>query len=439
MPSRRVGSRFRVVAGVVGAKSARAGSWIARGKATLLLLVLWSRAASAEVLLGIDVLEANRFAPLLGKRIGLITNPTGVNRRGEPTWGALHRARGVHLVALFSAEHGFDGKARAGLEVRDSTHSETGLPIFSLYGPGPTRRPTARMLNGLDLVIYDIQDTGCRSYTFISTMGLAMEACAANGVEFMVLDRPNPLGGLRVEGPGLDRRFRSFVGQWPVPYAYGLTSGELARMINGEGWISNRCALRVVAMKGWKRHMTWQDTGLRWVPSSPNVPLGDTPLYLVATGILGEIGGLNLGTGTPLSFQLIGAGWLDSVGLARRLNACGLDGIHFEPLEMDFNKRAEDGKELRGARVRVRKRATAPLLPVSIHALEAVRETAGRDLFALARQRGKRWDLFDKVCGSDQVRQALQAGRPAKEIVASWAPGVDAFRKRREPYLLYRQ
>lgn len=149
--------------------------------------------------------------------MGLISNPTGVNTQGEATWRLLRRAPGVQLVALFGAEHGFDGRARAGTEIRDGREPETGLPIYSLYGPGPTRRPTAAMLEGLDTLVYDIQDTGCRSYTYISTLGLAMDACGQAGISFVVLDRPNPLGGLRVEGPGLDRRFRSFVGQWPVP------------------------------------------------------------------------------------------------------------------------------------------------------------------------------------------------------------------------------
>jgi len=392
---------------------------------------------SAEVLTGIDVLEATQFAALRGKRVGLISNPTGINRRGEPTWKVLARAPGVRLAALFGAEHGFSGQVGAGVEVPNSTHQPTGLPIFSLYGPGPTRRPTAAMLENIDVLVYDIQDTGCRSYTYISTLGLAMEACAKNKVRFMVLDRPNPLGGQRVEGPGLDPKFKSFVGQWPMPYVYGLTPGELARMIRGEGWIEGRCDLEVIPLRGWTRRMTWNDTGLRWIASSPNVPRGDTPLYLVATGVLGEIGGLNLGTGSPLSFRVIGAPWLDADQFTRHLQAYKLPGVRFDPLQLDFNRRSSDGNELRGARLHFTQPATAPLVAINFYALESVRKSSGKDLFRLALERGKSWDMFDKVTGSDRTRRAMQSGKRARDIVASWKPGEDLFRKRRTPYLLY--
>jgi uncharacterized protein YbbC (DUF1343 family) len=416
--------------------STRSSRW--KGYLCLLgILFVTFRVASAQVLNGIDVLELEKFAPLRGKRVGLLSNPTGISRRGEPTWKVLRNAPGVKLVALFGAEHGFDGQARAGVEVRDSVHAPTGLPIYSLYGPGPVRRPTARMLEGLDVLVYDIQDTGCRSYTYISSLGLAMEACASNGVAVVVLDRPNPLGGQRVEGPGLDPRFKSFVGQWSMPYVYGLTPGELARMIRGEGWIRGKCSLTVVPLRGWTRTMTWNDTQLPWVPSSPNVPRGDTPLYLVATGVLGEIGGVNLGTGSPLSFRVIGAPWIDPNAFARQLNGYRLPGIAFEPIELNFNQKPGDGAELRGVRLRLTKPATAPIAAVNFYALEAIRKTTGQDLFRKAVERGKSWDMFDKVTGSDRTRKAMQTGRSAREIVASWKSGEDSFRKRRRPYLLY--
>ncbi len=401
------------------------------------LAVLCLLAANAGVLPGIDVLESDGFIALRGRRIGLLSNPTGVDRRGIPTWRLLHNAPGLKLVALFGAEHGFDGRAKAGTEVPDGTNVASGLPVYSLYGPGHARRPTPRMLAGIDTLVYDIQDTGCRSYTYISTLGLAMEGCAAAGVNFVVLDRPNPLGGARVEGPGLDPKFKSFVGQWPVPYAYGLTPGELARMINGEGWITNRCHLDVIAMRGWKRRMTWKDTGLRWIPSSPNVPSGETPLYLAATGVLGEIGGLNLATGTPLGFQVITAPWLDSRRFAQRLNACHLPGIAFDPVDLDFNRDPKDGAELHGARIRITAPATAPIVAVSYHALEAVKAVSGHDLFKQAVERGRSWDMFDKVTGSDRTRIALGRGQKARDIIASWKPVEDAFRERRQKYLIY--
>lgn len=402
-----------------------------------LLALLLAFPSQAQVRTGVDVLADRHFQPLAGKRVGLISNPTGRNHQGVPTWKVLRQAPGVRLVALFGAEHGFDGQARAGAEVPDGVHAETQLPIYSLYGPGPVRRPLPRMLQGIDVLVYDLQDTGCRSYTYISTLGLAMEACAAVGIPMLILDRPNPLGGLRVEGPLLNPRFKSFVGQWPIPYAYGLTPGELARMINGERWISNRVSLSVVPLQGWNRSMTWNDTGLRWTASSPNVPAGDTPLYLVATGLLGEIGGVNLATGSPLSFRIIGAPWMPADAFTSRLRQAGLPGIRFTPVEMDFNRRPDDGRELRGARLEFTQPATAPLFAVSFHALEAIRATTGRDLFQLAVRRGKSWDMFDKVCGTDRLRRDLQAGKSARDIVQSWKPDEDAFRRQRQPYLLY--
>src|SRR5882724_1809360 len=286
--------------------------------------------ARAQVHLGSEVLAANGYKELQGKRVGLITNPSGVNRSGESAIDLLRSAPGVKLVALFGPEHGVYGDVKAGENIRDRTDQRTGLPVHSLYGA--TRKPTPPMLTGLDAVVYDLQDTGVRSYTFISTMGLAMEACAEAGVEFVVLDRPNPLGGERVEGPMVDDRFRSFVGQWNIPYAYGMTCGELARMINGEGWTKKACQLTVVPMSGWRRSMVWRDTGLPWVPTSPHVPHGESPLFQVATGMLGEIGGISTGIGYTLPFQCIAAPGLDPHQMAELLNGYKLPGVRFNPV-----------------------------------------------------------------------------------------------------------
>src|SRR5256885_11222277 len=269
--------------------------------------------ATAQVQLGSDLLAANGFKELQGKRVGLITNPSGINRNGESTIELLRRAPGVKLVALFGPEHGVSGDVKAGESIAERTDKRTGLTVHSLYGT--TRKPTPAMLKGLDALVYDLQDTGVRSYTFISTMGLAMEACAEAGVEFVVLDRPNPLGGERVEGPMIDERFRSFVGQWDIPYIYGLTCGELARMINGEGWIKKPCNLTVIPMKGWRRSMVWRDTGLPWVPTSPNVPHAESPFYYAATGLFGEIAGgsgATIGTRIKRPFECVIAPWLDA-------------------------------------------------------------------------------------------------------------------------------
>ncbi|HRZ36457.1 MAG TPA: DUF1343 domain-containing protein [Candidatus Paceibacterota bacterium] len=394
--------------------------------------------AQAPVELGIDTLAGRGWRPLAGKRIGLITNPTGVDRRGRSTIDRLRAAPRVKLVALFAPEHGLRGDSAAGKEFPDSKDPRTGLPVYSLYGPGPVRKPTPKMLRGIDVLLYDVQDLGVRSYTYISTMGLAMEACGEAGIEFMVLDRPNPLGGARVEGPMLDPRFRSFVGWWEVPYVYGLTCGELARMINGEGWTAHRCKLTVIPMSGWSRTMTWKATRLPWVPTSPNVKSAETGLFLVATGVLGEIGGVSIGMGTDMPFQCIAAPWLKSDALASHFAGLRLRGVQFSPVSYTPSRGMFQGQRVSGVRIRFSEPDQAPLVAINYYALEAVRQVAGRDLFALALKRGQSFQMLDRVNGTDSVRRALQEGRSARGIVASWKAGEDAFRKRRAPYLLYR-
>ncbi len=395
------------------------------------------RPATAAVKPGNEVLAAGGFRELQGKRVGLIANATSVNARGEPTWQVLRRAPGVKLVALFAPEHGLGGDLPAGREFTNSVHAPTGLPVYSLYGPGPTRKPTPAMLRGLDVLVYDLQDTGYRAYTYISTLGLAMEACGAAGVEFLVLDRPNPLGGVRVEGPGVEPAYRSFVSQWNVPMIYGLTAGELARMINGEGWIHPRCRLTVVPMAGWKRTMSWRDTGLPWVPTSPNVRSAAAALGLPATGLLGDVGGVNIGLGSDYPFRCYAAPWLNGQKLATHLNRLRLPGVQFHPFSYRPPRGAYRGQTVRGVWMEFSDPARAPLVALNFYALEAIRTQTGRDLLAEAARSGKTFNLLDKLLGSDRTRRAWLAGKSAAEIVASWKSGEAAFRQRRQPYLLY--
>ncbi len=392
-------------------------------------------AHAAEVQLGNEVLAANHFNVLKGKRVGLLTNPSGVNRNLESTIDVLRSAPGVKLVALFGPEHGVYGDVPAGDKVESRTDPHTGLPVHSLYGA--TLKPTLEMLRGLDALVYDLQDTGCRSYTFISTMGLAMEACGEAGIEFIVLDRPNPLGGERVEGPLVEEPFRSFVSRWDVPYVYGLTCGELARMLNGERWLKAACKLTVVPMKGWRRRMVWRDTGLPWVPASPHVPHGESPLFQVATGMLGEIGGVSTGIGYTLPFQCIAAPGLNPRRTAAVLNGYHLPGVRFRPITYQPYYFAYKDQTIGGVQLFFSDPAHAPLTAINFYALEALKTSAGRDLFAEATNNGKRFAMFDKVNGTDQTRRALQAGKSAAEIVRSWEPGEKRFRQQRRPYLLY--
>jgi uncharacterized protein YbbC (DUF1343 family) len=396
---------------------------------------LWFATATgaAQVQLGSEMLAANGFKELQGKRVGLITNPSGVNRNGQSTIDLLRSAPGVKLVALFGSEHGVYGDVKAGELIPERTDLRTGLPVHSLYGA--TRKPTPAMLRGIDALVYDLQDTGVRSYTFISTMGLAMEACAEAGIEFVVLDRPNPLGGERVEGPMVDDRFRSFVGQWNIPYAYGMTCGELAQMINGEAWIRKRCQLAVIPMTGWRRSMVWRDTGLRWTASSPNVPRGDSPLYYAATGLFGELAGgsgASIGTRLKRPFECVIAPWLDANKMSSAMKGNALPGIAFPTFSV-----THEGQRLQGVLLRINDPARAPLVAINFYLLDAIEKASGRDLFAEAVRRKKDFQMFDKVCGTDEIRRQLNAGKRAAEIVESWKAAEEAFRLKRQKYLLY--
>ncbi len=403
----------------------------------LFLCLAMTSTLHARVELGSDMLELLKFEPLKGKRVGLLTNPSGVNSRGVSTIQLLHKAPEVNLVALFGAEHGLDGKASAGKEVRDSIDPITGLPAFSLYGPGPVRKPTESMLKHIDIMVYDLQDTGARSYTFISSMGMAMEACGKAGVEFMVLDRPNPLGGLRVEGPLFNPRFKSMVGQWPIPYVYGMTCGELARLINKEGMIDHPCVLYIVPMRGWKRDMVWKDTGLNWKPTSPLVPHAHSPLFQVALGMVGEIGGLDLGFGTRMPFELFGSAWLDSDKVSGHLNGLNLPGVQFRSIKTTVARGKYRGRNIPAVKVDFIDPVRAPLTPINLYIIEAMRKTQGRDMIRIQNEAGKNWGLFDKVNGTNATRLDLQVGRSVDNIVKSWSRGLESFQEKRRPYLIY--
>ncbi|MGC3961355.1 MAG: DUF1343 domain-containing protein [Verrucomicrobiota bacterium] len=400
------------------------------------LLLAHVAEAEPRVKLGNEVLVETNFKALAGKRVGLITNPSGINSQLESTIDVLRDAPGVKLVALFGPEHGIYGDIPAGDKIASSTDKRTGLPVYSLYDK--TRKPTPEMLKGLDALVYDLQDTGCRSYTFISTMGVAMEACGAAGVEFVVLDRPNPLGGLRVEGPMIEQeKLRSFVSRWNVPYVYGLTCGELAQMINAKDWITNQCKLTVIPMRGWERAMVWSDTGLPWVPASPHVPHGESPLYQVATGMLGEIGGVSIGIGYTLPFQCVAATNVNPHQLAAKLNSYELPGVRFQPVTFKPYYAAFKEQMVGGVQLYFTDPANAPLTAINFYALEALKQVADRDLFAEAVKAKKKFDMFDKVNGTDAMRLALQNGKSAAAIVAAWKAGEEKFRRERQPFLIY--
>ncbi len=385
---------------------------------------------------GIDVLREREFDILRGKRVGLITNPTGVSFDMTSTIDILFNATGVRLVALFGPEHGVRGDVEAGKYVEFYNDRATGLPVYSLYGK--TRKPTPEMLKGIDVLVYDIQDIGVRSYTYISTMGLAMEAAAEAGIAFVVLDRPDPLTGLIVTGPMLEPKYKSFVGAYPVPYVYGMTAGEMAEMINGEGWLNGgqRCQLTVVKMEGWKRSMWWDETGLEWVPTSPHVPHASTTVHYVMTGLLGELGTANQGVGYTLPFELIGAPWVKGTELAAYLNSKNLPGVVFRPMWYRPFYFDTSGIRYEGVQVHVHDRSRIDMTQVQVHILAALLRVYP-DWNIIDRAKPDRIQMFDKVVGTYDIRRWLVAGMDPDEIVSRLDQARAPFMIKREKYLLY--
>lgn len=384
-----------------------------------------------SVALGIDRLRADGYAALKGLRVGLITNHSGVDSSGVKTRLVLHRAPEVNLVALYTPEHGLDGTELAGKWVESRIDKATGLKAFSLYGK--TRKPSRSMLEGIDILLFDIQDVGARCYTYVSTMGLCMEAAAEAGIPFVVLDRPNPLGGDRVEGPPIESKWISFVGQYPVPFVHGLTAGELAKMIVGEGWIKAKPQLTVVPLGGWKRSMGWDKTGLRWVRTSPNIPRAESCDFYIATGIAQHVPGIDAGTGTPTPFEYVAAKGVDGARLAAELKALKLAGVKFSAYR-SRKKAGWEGVELDLEPSKVKSLAALDLILLEV--LYRHSKKVGIDLIASAGASGR--SLLFKVYGSDSLRRDLEAGRSGAQIAASWAGGNRKFRTRRAAYLIYR-
>jgi uncharacterized protein YbbC (DUF1343 family) len=307
--------------------------------------------AEKQIQTGVEVLKSNDFDALKGKKVGLITNATGLSSSLKPTIDILFESENVDLVALYGPEHGARGEIAAGDKVDDYVDPVTQVPVYSLYGT--TRKPTKEMLEGVDVLVYDIQDIGVRSYTYISTMGLAMEAAAEHDIDFVVLDRPNPLGGNKIEGNIAEEGYFSFVSQYPIPYVYGMTPGEVAIMINEEGWLGEgkKVDLTVVEMEGWKRSMTFEETGLQWVPTSPHIPHANSAYFYVSTGIMGELGVFSEGVGYTLPFQVFAAEWIDERKLAENMNALDIPGVEFRPIVFKPFYGRDQGKTLHGVQI----------------------------------------------------------------------------------------
>ncbi|MGN0207377.1 MAG: exo-beta-N-acetylmuramidase NamZ domain-containing protein [Muribaculaceae bacterium] len=392
--------------------------------------------AAAVTKPGIETLRDSGFAQLNGKRVGLITNPTGVDNNLKSTVDILHEADGVNLVALFGPEHGVRGDVHAGDTVGNSVDAATGVKVYSLYGK--TYKPTKEMLKDIDVLIYDIQDNGCRSYTFISTMGVAMEACAENNVEFMVLDRPNPVSGTKVEGCLVEDEWISFVSKFKIPYLYGLTPGELAMLLNEEGMLpgGKKCRLTVIPMKGWTRDMTFEQTGMPWVLPSPHVPQAVSSLYYPATGILGELGYVNIGVGYTLPFQMIAAEWINAEELSRALNDLHLPGLRFRPIHVKPFYSVGKGENLQGVQIYITNKDAANLSLVQFYVMqEMARLYPEHKTFDHANQ--KRYNMFDKVSGSNYIREEFSKRHRVEDIIEYWNKDVDAFKRLSSKYYIY--
>lgn len=403
----------------------------------LLFVSLGAQAQKIRIKTGIEVLKAQNFRCLEGKRVGLITNPTGVDNELRSTIDILHEAPNVNLVALYGPEHGVRGDVHAGDHVADQRDPATGLPVYSLYGK--TRKATPEMLKDVDVLVYDIQDIGCRSFTYISTLGLAMEAAAENGKELIVLDRPNPLGGLKVEGNLTEDDCISFVSQFKIPYVYGLTCGELALMLNGERMLTGgvQCKLTVIKMKGWKRRMDYTATGLQWIPSSPHIPHPHSAFFYPVSGILGELGYMSIGVGYTIPFQMFAAPWAEADRLADALNDLHVPGVIFRPIYLKPFYSVGQGQQLQGVQVHITDYARAPLSPLQFLVMQEVaRLWPDRAVFDHA-DKG-RFAMFDKVCGSRQIRERFTQTNRWEDIRPYWEKDVESFRRLSGKYHLYR-
>lgn len=405
----------------------------------VIMSVIVAVTVSAVVKPGIEVLRDGGFAQLQGKRVGLVTNPSGIDNNLKSTVDILNEAPGVKLVALFGPEHGVRGNAHAGDAVGDEVDAKTGVKMYSLYGK--THKPTPEMLRDIDVLIYDIQDIGCRSYTFYATMGVCMEACAENGKEFMVLDRPNPLGGNKVEGNLVEDGYFSFVSKYRIPYVYGLTPGELATLLNEEHHIKGHARLTVIPMEGWTRDMKFRDTGMPWVLPSPQIPTPESAFFYPLSGIIGELYIFNTGIGYTLPFQLFCATWADADRVCEAMNALNLPGLMFRPINVkpffvtsvDVN---QDKKEVHGVQTYITDVDKANLTLTQFYFLQVMHELYPD--VKIFEQNPKRYAMFDKVCGSKEIRERFTKRYRVEDMADYWNKDVESFKQLSSKYYIYK-
>ncbi|MDR4926647.1 DUF1343 domain-containing protein [Peribacillus simplex] len=376
---------------------------------------------------GIEVLLKEEKDVLSGKKVGLITNPTGIDSKLTSIVDLLNDDPDINLTALFGPEHGVRGDAQAGASVEYYIDEKTGLPVYSLYGK--TKKPTPEMLKDVEVLVFDIQDVGTRYYTYIYTMAYAMEAAKENDIPFIVLDRPNPQGGESVDGPVLEPEFSSFVGLYPIPLKHGMTVGELATLFNKEFKIG--ADLKVIKMKGWKRDMDYDETGLPFVLPSPNMPTVSTTFVYPATGLI-EGTNVSEGRGTTKPFELIGAPYINSDELAGKLNALRLPGVKFRAASFTptFSKHA--GKLSHGVEIYITDREEFKAVPTGLHIIKTIQDLYPGDFEFLAANN------FNLLIGNGWVMSRIEEGSSVNEIMKEYQAKQDAFKKVRKNYLLYK-
>lgn len=404
----------------------------------LLLAISSLSAATPRIQLGIDVLEGEGFRILVGQRVGLLTHPAGVNGRGESTIDVLRRAPNVRLVALFGPEHGIYGDEKANVPVEDRIDPHTRLPVFSLYGK--FRTPTPAMLERIDTMVVDLQDIGVRSYTYVSCLKNVMEACFKAGKHVVILDRPNPLGGQKVDGPMLEDRWKSYVGAYPVPYVHGLTIGELARMAKNEPGILDLSDterqnghLTIVPMRGWRREMLWSDTGLPWIPTSPAIPDLSAVLGYPMTGLGTQLGSFTHGYGTIYPFRLLQFPGKSPEEIARTLNARRISGLEFQVLQF-----TERGEPRRGVYVVVTNYAALRPTEISFHMMQLACQWENGNPFTAAPQ--SQQDLYNKHVGSSAWWDALVRDGAQVDLAGflrQWRADAIRFQRESTRWYLY--
>lgn len=389
-----------------------------------------SSLVDGKIKLGIDVLIEKNLDSIRGKRIGLITNPSGVNNNMVSTIDVLIKDPSLNLTTLFGPEHGVRGDIPAGEYVQNYVDKTTNLPVYSLYGK--TRKPTREMLRNIDVLIFDIQDIGVRPYTYIYSMAYAMEAAKESEIDFVVLDRPNPLGGNLVDGNVLDPRYKSFIGLYPIPYVHGMTIGELAWFFNTEFGIG--VDLKIIPMEGWTRDMVFEDTGLGWIPTSPHIPNSETAAYYATTGLIGELGTISVGVGYTEPFMLIGNPDIDPDVFARDMNARGLPGVTFRQKYWKQYYGAFANRQVKGVRILINDMSVYQPYLTCLTILESLNSLyPNANLFPENKSSG-----FNRAAGTDEIFKKIKAGVPADVIIESYQEKFRSFMELRSRYLLYK-